>query len=74
MPGWLIPLLISTAMQVVAYLITPKPKGPKPPSLDDFKSPTASADREIPWLWGEMTLSGPNAVFSGEKSIRTYEA
>lgn len=68
-----IAVAIAVAFQVVSYLLRPKPKGAKAPGLDDFKSPTASSDREIPWLWGEMIIADPNCIFTGEKSVRTYE-
>lgn len=72
--GFWVQLAIAVFLQVVSMVLAPKQKGPAPPSLEDFKSPTASADREIPMFWGEFTFRDPNCLWFGEKSVRTYEA
>ena len=61
--------LIAIALQVAGYLLTPKPKGPPPASLEDFQSPTAEAGRSISVPFGDVLLPGPNVLWFGDKSI-----
>lgn len=70
---WFIQLLIGIGIQIVAFLLAPKPKGPKPPSLEDLEAPTAEHGRPIPVVFGTITVTSPNAIWSGDKSIRTRE-
>lgn len=62
-------ILVGVALQIIGYLLMPKPPGPKPPTLEDFKDPTADAGRPIPVVFGSVTLTGPNNIWFGEKSI-----
>lgn len=49
-------LLIGVALSYVSYLLTPKPKGPKAATLDDFDIPKSEEGTEIgiahgsPWI------------------------
>jgi hypothetical protein len=67
-------LVIGVGMLIGGYLLMPKPKQPKPPSLDDFKAPTVDAGRPIPKLFGSKTIRDPNAIWHGDKSIRERPA
>lgn len=49
----------------VASALAPKPPAPKPASLADFDIPTAEEDREIPVVFGTVTITGPNVIFNG---------
>lgn len=71
--GFWVQLAVAAFFQAVSIILAPKQKGPKPPSLEDFQNPTASADREIPEFWGEFLFKDPNCIWFGEKSVRTYE-
>lgn len=73
MVGWLLGLLISVAIQIVAYIIMPKPKAPKPEAAKDLENPTAEAGRPIPVVFGTVTIKGPNILWYGEKSINTFK-
>lgn len=64
-------LLIGIALQVIGYLLLPKPPAPKPPSLDDFKDPTAEAGRPIPVVFGSVTVTGLNNLGFWDKAIST---
>jgi hypothetical protein len=66
-------LLIVVTIMVVAYLIMPKPKRTKPDSTRDMENPTAEAGREIPVIFGTMTMKGLNVLDFTNKSISTYE-
>lgn len=70
---WLIMLAIALAINVVAYLITPKPKPPRPPEAKDLEAPTAEAGRPIPVVFGEITVKGLNFLWYGDKSKKTYK-
>lgn len=69
--AFLTQLLVGIALQVIGYLLMPKPPGPKPPTLDDFKDPTAEAGRPIPVVFGSITISGPNHMGFWDKAIST---
>lgn len=64
--SFLITLAITVAINVVAYLLTPKSKTPKPEAAKDVQAPTADAGRPIPRVWGTMTVKGINVLYSGE--------
>lgn len=70
---WLIPLLIALALQVVAYLLAPKPKASKPEAAKQQDSPTAEAGVEVPVVFGTITVQSPNCLWFGDKSQRTYQ-
>lgn len=71
--GWLIALAISLAIQIVAYIIMPKPKSPKPEAAKDLESPSAEAGRPIPVIFGTVLIKGPNVLWFGDKSTRTFK-
>lgn len=68
MVGFLVALLISIAIQIVAYILMPKPKPPKPEAAKDLESPSAEAGRPIPVVFGTVLVKGPNVLWFGEKS------
>ena len=69
---FLVTLLISLALNVISYLLTPKPKQAKPPAAADLEDPTAEAGRPIPVVFGTMTVTGLNVLWFGEKRVREY--
>ena len=69
---FLVQLLIAVVLMIVAYLIMPKPKQPKPQAATDADNPTAEAGREIPVIFGTVTMKGLNVLNFGWKSINTY--
>jgi len=73
MVAWLVALLISIAISILTYVITPKPKASKPEAAKEMDGPTAEAGREIPVLFGEMTMKSPNCLWWGERSMLTYD-
>lgn len=60
-------LLIGLVINVVAYLILPKPKTEKPPAAADLDDPVAEAGKPLPVLSGSMTIKGLNIMYWGEK-------
>lgn len=73
MVAFLVTFLIALALNVISYVLTPKPKKSKPEAAKDLENPTAEAGREIPVVGGTMTMKGLNVLHFGEKSIRTYK-
>lgn len=71
--AWFAAALVALAVNVVVYLITPKPKQPKPQAAKDLENPTAEAGREIPVIFGTITIMSPNFLWYGDKSVRTYK-
>ncbi len=71
--GFFIPLLIGLALNILAYLITPKPKQAKPEAAKDMDNPTAEAGKPKPVVFGTMTLKGTNILWYGEKSRKDYK-
>lgn len=70
---WLIPLIVAAAFNIAAYLITPKPKAPKPEAVQQADAPTASAGRPIGVVFGTVTVSETNCLWYGESAVREYE-
>lgn len=73
MVAFLIPLLISLAINIVAYLITPKPKQPKPEAAKQSEAPTAEAGKPIPVIFGTMTVKEVNVIWYGDQTMSTYQ-
>lgn len=71
--SFFVSLLIGIALQVVGYLLMPKPKTPKPAAAQDLESPTAEAGRPIAVIFGTITVKGPNILWYGEKSKLEWE-
>lgn len=69
--NFFIQIAVAIALQVIGFLLMPKPPGPKPPSLDDFKDPTAEAGRPIPVVFGSVTVQGPNVIGFWDKAINS---
>jgi hypothetical protein len=71
--AWFIALLVGLALQVVAYLLMPKPKQAKPPAAQDLEDPTAEAGRPIPVVFGTITVKGINVIHYSDKLVREYK-
>lgn len=73
MVAFLVSLLIAVVLNVVAYLLAPKPKQAKPEAAKEMDSPVAEAGREIAVLFGTMIIKDGNILDFSEKSVREYE-
>jgi hypothetical protein len=71
---FLVQLLIGVGLNILGYLLMPKPPQPKPPELSDLNEPTVEAGRPIPVLFGSMTIEGLNIIWMGDKAISTRKA
>lgn len=73
MPGFLVQLLIGIALQLIGFLLTPRPKVQQPEQTKDLDSPTAEAGRPVPVIWGEEEIRSANVLWFGEKSSQGVE-
>jgi flagellar basal body-associated protein FliL len=71
--AWWIAIIIALVLNVVAYLIMPKPKTSKPEAAKDLENPTAEAGRPLPVIFGTVTVKGLNILWYGDKNTRTYK-
>jgi hypothetical protein len=71
--GWFIWLLVAIAFQVIAFLLRPKPKTPKPPEAQDVDNPVAEAGKPVPVVFGTLTVKGLNVLWFGEKQKNTFQ-
>lgn len=72
--GWFLQLLAGVAINVLAYVLQPKPKQPKPLSVDDLEDPTAEAGRPIPVVFGTIKIQSGNNIGDWDKAIRHRSA
>lgn len=71
--AWFISLLIGLALNIIAYLLMPKPKQQKPPAVRDMEGPTAEAGRPIPVIFGTVLVKSPNFLWWGERYSKQYK-
>jgi hypothetical protein len=62
-------IILGIAISFVGYLLSPKPKAPKPAAAQDITAPTAEAGRPAPYIAGTITTTGPNVIWFGDKKI-----
>jgi len=65
--AWFVQLLIGLALNIVAYLIMPKPKQDQPNEIKDLEDPTAEAGRPMPVVFGSILVKGLNVIDFSEK-------
>lgn len=67
----LIQVLVGVGMEVLGYLLMPKPKN-DPSTVEDMQNPTADAGRPLPVVFGEIKITGPNIIWWGDKYTNSY--
>ena len=70
---WLIQLIIGVGLQILGYLLMPKPKAQKPAAAKTMDNPVAEAGKPIPVLFGTDTIKELNFLWYGQKSLREYD-
>ncbi len=70
---WPVYLAIIVVAAFVSYAMAPKPPSPKPAVLADFDVPTAEESREIPVVFGTVTITGPNCIWYGNLRAEQIE-
>lgn len=64
-------LLISLALQILGYLLMPKPKAPPPPEFEDLKAPRATAGSPVYVVFGDAWIEDPNCIDFRDKATGT---
>ena len=64
--NFVIQIAIMIVSAIISAALAPKPKPPKPASITDFDLPTAQEGREIPVVFGEVWITGPNVLWYGD--------
>lgn len=59
---------LAIGLQVVGFLLQPRPAPPTPPSAEDIRVPTAEAGRPIPVPFGDVRIQSLNNLYFGDKS------
>lgn len=72
MVAFLILLAVFVALTAIQYLLAPRPAQTKP-ETKDLDNPTAEAGREIPVIFGTITVKALNVLDYGDKSINSYQ-
>lgn len=71
--AWFIWLLVGLALNILAYLLMPRPKTAKPEAAKDMDNPTAEAGRPLPVVFGTITVKGLNVLDFRDKNKHTYK-
>lgn len=71
--AWFLALLVGLALNVLSYLILPKPKAPKPEAAKDQDNPVAEAGIPVKVIFGTITVKGLNTLWYGDKNKAEYE-
>ncbi len=69
----IVAIVVSLVLNIVAALLAPKAKQPKPEAAQEMEDPTADAGRPLPVVFGTVTVKGPNVLWFGDKSVLEYE-
>ena len=69
---FIVQILVSIAMSLLAYMLAPKAKTAKPEAAAEMENPTADAGRPIPVVFGTITVKGPNFLWYGDKKVIEY--
>lgn len=62
---WFVWLIIAVALNVIAYLIAPKPKS-QTPTVETITTPVVDAGIPIAVVFGSVTVQSPNILWYGE--------
>lgn len=65
MPVFVVQIIIAVAMAILAYVLSPKPKGQQQPKAQDLQTPTVDAGRAIPVVFGRVRVKSPNLLWMG---------
>ena len=68
--NFIVQILISVALSLIAYAISPKPKPQRPKEIDPalLEEPTAEVGRPVPVVFGSVTVQSPNVLDTTDKS------
>lgn len=65
--AWFLSFLLGLLFAVVSYLLTPRPKQPPPPAVQDGDDPVAENGKPIPVIFGTLTIKELEVLWFGDK-------
>lgn len=68
--AWFLYVLLAIVVNVIAYLLAPKPKKNKPPAVEESENPVADAGKPIPVIFGTLTKKELNVLWFGDKNFK----
>lgn len=71
--GFIGRLILGVLLNILAYMLMPKPKQKKPPTVEDVDDPVAEAGKPIPVVVGSITVKGLNVLSKHDKEISERE-
>lgn len=72
--GIFVNLLISAAASYVYFLLSPKPKPPKPATLEDFDIPKAEEGQSIGKVFGTVLVRDATVHWYGDLKTRAIKS
>jgi hypothetical protein len=73
MGGFFMRLLVGLALNILAYLIMPKPKRHEP-KAGDMEVPTVDSGKPVPIVFGTAIMNDPMIIWAGTPIKRRREA
>lgn len=73
MPAFLVQLAVGVGLQILGYLLAPRPPGEEPPTVEALTDPTAERGRVITVVMGSVTIRSPNNLGFWDKEIRVRD-
>lgn len=64
-------IIVAIILMVISYLLTPKPKQPKPPAAKDGDDPSIDISKSVKVVFGTMTVKETQVLWFGNKSKRS---
>jgi len=69
--NFILQLVLALVLVAVSAMLAPKPKQTKA-EIRELDDPTADAGREIPVVFGTVTVKDSNILWFGEKTTKSY--
>jgi hypothetical protein len=71
--SFFVAFVVSLVINVIAYVLMPKPKGPKPDEVKEMDAPVAERGKPVPVVFGTVWIKEANVLWYGDKETNTYE-
>ena len=62
MPGFLLQIAVSIALNLIASALMPRPPQPKPPGVEQLELPTAEEGSPLPVVFGRVLITQSNVL------------
>ncbi len=67
-------LAVSLALQVVAYILSPKPEGPQNATAGRLDVPHPPMGEEIPVVFGKVWVKDAGVIYYGNKDLKAIKS